>query len=61
MEKNLKKNIYVHIYVLLNHFAVNLKYCKSTILQLKKNKKVGSNKEKKGGEDLMFAWKIQVC
>ena len=38
MEKNLKNNIYIK----LNHFAVHLKqtqHCKSTILQLKKEKK----------------------
>ena len=40
MEKNLKKNsilkkkyIYIYIYIYLNHFAVRLKDCKSTILQ----------------------------
>ena len=37
MEKNVKNNIY------LNHFAVHLKltqYCKSTILQLKKKRRM---------------------
>ena len=39
MEKNLKKNIYVCVYVylfILNHFAAHLKltqYCKSTMPQ----------------------------
>ena len=39
MEKNLKKNIYIYIY--LSHFAIHLKvtqYYKSTILQLKKKR-----------------------
>ena len=40
MEKNLKKNRYIDIYVLLNHITVCLKlrqHCKSSILQLKIN------------------------
>lgn len=35
-----KKNVYIHIHIYLNHFAVqkNLtQHCKSTVLQLKKN------------------------
>ena len=32
-----QENIYMHIY--LNHFGVNLKYCISTIFQLKLKKK----------------------
>ena len=44
MEKNLKKTIYIYISIdiYLNHFALYLKQtqrCKSTTLQLKKNKK----------------------
>ena len=49
MEKNLKKNIYIvcvcvyiyiyiYIYKKLNHFAVHLNHCKSTILQFKKER-----------------------
>ena len=36
MEKDLKKNMYE--YVKLNHFALHLKHCKSTIIQFKKLK-----------------------
>ena len=39
MEKNLKKDIYIYLYVLQNHFAVHQKlkqHCKSILLQLKK-------------------------
>ena len=39
MEKNMKKNIYVHLYVWLNHFAIYQKltqHCKSTTPQFKK-------------------------
>ena len=43
MENNFRKEYrYIHIYVEPNHFAVHLKlikYCKSTILQLKFLKK----------------------
>ena len=38
MEKNMKKNIYIYVYVQLSHFAAQQKltqYCKSTMLQLK--------------------------
>ena len=36
--KYVQYHIYIHIYIYikLNHFAVHLKHCKSTILQLKK-------------------------
>ena len=40
--KELKKYMYIHIYVELNHFSVHLKltqYCKSNILQFKERKK----------------------
>ena len=33
-----KEYAYTHTYTQLNHFAVYLKHCKSTILQLKKKK-----------------------
>ena len=48
MEKNLKKNIYIYIYVKLNYFAVHQKltHCKSTIPQFKKKKE--REREKKG-------------
>ena len=35
-----KEYIYIYINVELNHFAVFLKHCKSTILQFKKDKRV---------------------
>ena len=38
MEKNLKKNIYICVYIYMNHFAVHWKltqYCKSALLQYK--------------------------
>ena len=41
MGKNLKSMCvytFSYIYIKLNHFAVYLKHCKSTILQLKKKK-----------------------
>ena len=46
MGKNMKKNIYIKyiymcvcVYSKLNHFAMHLKHCKSTILQFEKNVK----------------------
>ena len=41
-EKETEENIYIHVYMYmykLNHFALYLKHCKSTILQSKKKKK----------------------
>ena len=47
MERNLKKNICINIYLYLNHFAIYMNLCKSTVLQLK-NLKIKLKKEKIG-------------